>query len=365
MSKLLINLSVVFSQPTGISNYAKNLFPYLKTLNPTLLTAYNYPDFSCYSIPGNLTPAQGTKGHFDRLLWTQFQLPLIYKKLESNLIFSPIPEAPLYGNCRFIVMVHDLIPIRFPKLSSPLTYYFRYYIPQVLNQAQHIVCNSHSTAKDIAQFYSIPENKITPILLAHDASRFCPVSLETNEQDSLTTKCPYFLYLGRQDPYKNLLRLVSAFAAIPNNKDYELWFAGPQDKRYTPSLQKLAEELDVINQIKFLNYVPYKDLPKIIGGAIALVFPSLWEGFGFPVLEAMACGTPAIASNISSLPEVAGDAAILIDPYNVKEIAEAMQAIATDSQLRQHLSSKGIHRANQFSWEKTGLATVEVLSRYL
>jgi glycosyltransferase involved in cell wall biosynthesis len=364
MSQLLINLSVVFSQPTGISNYAKNLFPYLKTLNPTLLTARNEPNFNCYSIPSNLTPAQGTKGHFDRLIWTQFQLPQIYKNLESNLIFSPIPEAPLYGKCRSIVMVHDLIPIRFPKLSSPLTYYFRYYIPQVLNQAQHIVCNSYSTARDITEFYHIPESKITPIPLAHDASRFYPISLETNEQNSLT-KCPYFLYLGRQDPYKNLLRLISAFAAIPKNKDYELWFAGPQDKRYTPSLQKLAEELGIIHQIKFLNYVPYLDLPKIIGSAIALVFPSLWEGFGFPVLEAMACGTPVITSNISSLPEVAGDAAITIDPYNVKEITEAMLAIATDLQLRQSLSNQGIHRAKQFSWEKTGLATVEVLSRYL
>ncbi|GAA6616828.1 glycosyltransferase family 4 protein [Scytonema sp. NUACC26] len=364
MSKLLINLSVVFSQPTGISNYAKNLFPYLKTLNPTLLTAYKEPDFNCYLIPDNLTPAQGTKGHFERLVWTQVQLPQIYKKLESNLIFSPIPEAPLYGKCRFIVMVHDLIPIRFANLFSPLTYYFRYYIPQVLNQAQHIVCNSHSTAKDITEFYRIPESKITRIPLAHDTSRFYPVSWEANEQDYLA-KCPYFLYLGRQDPYKNLLRLISAFAAIPNNKDYELWFAGPQDKRYTPNLQKLAEELNVIHQIKFLNYVPYQDLPKIIGGAIALVFPSLWEGFGFPVLEAMACGTPVITSNISSLPEVAGDAAIAIDPYNVREITDAMQLIATDSQLRQHLSTEGIHRANQFSWEKTGLAMVEVLSRYL
>lgn len=233
------------------------------------MTADKYPDFNCYSIPDNLTPAQGTKGHFSRIIWTQFQLPRIYQKLESSLIFSPIPEAPLYGKCRFIVMVHDLIPIRFPKLSSPLTHYFRYYIPQVLNQAQHIVCNSHSTAKDITQFYRIPESKITPIPLAYDASRFCPVSLETDRQDSP----PYFLYLGRQDPYKNLLRLISAFAAIPDRKDYELWFAGPQDKRYTPSLQKLAEDLDVMHQIKFLDYVSYQDLPKIIGRAIASSFP--------------------------------------------------------------------------------------------
>ncbi|WP_017318969.1 glycosyltransferase family 4 protein [Mastigocladopsis repens] len=365
MSKILFNLSIVFSQPTGISNYAKNLFPYLKTLNPTLLTAQNYPEFNCYSIPDNLTPAQGTKGHFDRLVWTQFQLPQIYKKLKSQLIFSPIPEAPFYTDCRFIVMVHDLIPLRFPKLLSPLTNFSRYYVPQVLAQAQHIICNSDATAKDITDFYHIRASKITPILLAHDANHFRPLYLENGGQDVRPTGCPYFLYIGRQDPYKNLHRLMTAFAALPNNREYELWLAGPPDKRYTPVLQKQVEELGITNKVKFLNYVAYSELPKIINGATALVFPSLWEGFGFPVLEAMACGTPVITSNLSSLPEVAGDAAVVINPYNVEEMTEAMQTIATDSALRQHLSTQGISRASQFSWEKTGLATVEVLSRYV
>ena len=98
--QLIINLSIIFSQPTGISNYAKNLFPYLKSLNPTLLTAEKYPNYNCYSVPNNLTPADGTKGHLNRLLWTQFQLPKIYQKLKSQLLFSPLPEAPLYTNCR-------------------------------------------------------------------------------------------------------------------------------------------------------------------------------------------------------------------------------------------------------------------------
>ncbi|NJM70854.1 MAG: glycosyltransferase family 4 protein [Scytonema sp. RU_4_4] len=369
MSKILFNLSIVFSQPTGISNYAKNLFPFLKTLNPTLLAAQNYPEFNCYSIPDNLTPAQGTKGHFDRLVWTQFQLPKIYQKLKSQLIFSPLPEAPLYTDCRLMVMVHDLIPLRFPKLLSPLTHYFRYYIPQVLTQAEHIICNSDATAGDIIDFYHISASKITPIPLAHDANHFRPLHLtlhlNNGEQDTYPTRCPYFLYIGRHDPYKNLHRLITAFAALSHNGEYELWLAGPQNRRFTPMLQKQVQELGITDKVKFLNYVPYSELPKIMSCAIALVFPSLWEGFGFPVLEAMACGTPVITSKLSSLPEVAGDAAILINPYNVEEMTHAMQTIATDSVLRQHLSIQSISRANQFSWEKTGLATVEVLKQYL
>ncbi|WP_414514521.1 glycosyltransferase family 4 protein [Nostoc sp. PCC 9305] len=355
-NQLIINLSILFSQPTGISNYAKNLFPDLKSLNPTLLSAQNYPEFNCYPVSEHLSPAQGTKGHFDRLVWTQFKLPEIYKQLKSQLLFSPLPEAPLYTNCRFVVMYHDSIPLRFPKRFSPLTPYHRYYVPEVLRRSQHIICNSQATAKDITDFYQIPATKITPILLAHDRTHFHHLNLPTSN---------YFLYIGRQDPYKNIQRLISAFAALPNCKDYELWLVGPIDSRYTPTLKVQVAELGVTNQVKFLDYVPYSELPKIINQAIALVFPSLWEGFGLPVLEAMACGTPVITSNLSSLPEVAGDAAIAIDPYNTGEITEAMQSIATNSELRSRLSSQGITHSQQFSWEKTGKATAEVLSRYL
>jgi glycosyltransferase involved in cell wall biosynthesis len=354
--KVIINLSIIFSKPTGISNYAKNIFPYLTSLNPTLLTSEKYPNYNCYPVPNNLTPANGTKGHLNRLLWTQLQLPKIYQTLKSQLLFSPIPEAPLYTKCRFIVMSHDMIPLRFPKRFSPLIPYHRYYIPQVLNQAQHIICNSQATAKDMVNFFQIPANKITPIPLAYNRSQFKFFNLPTRN---------YFLYIGRQDPYKNLQRLITAFSALPHRNDYELWLAGPYDKRYSPLLEIQTQELGINHLVKFLNYVPYNELPIIINQAIALVFPSLWEGFGLPVLEAMACGTPVITSNISSLPEVAGDAAILINPYNIEEITAAMKIIINDSETRKQLSEKGLKRANQFTWEKTGLATVEVLKKYL
>jgi glycosyltransferase involved in cell wall biosynthesis len=254
-------------------------------------------------------------------------------------------------------MVHDLIPLRFPKRFSPLTPYFRYYLPQVLKQAEHIVCNSVATAKDITDFYSISAAKITPILLAYDANHFRKLDLPNN-------KTSYFLYLGRHDPYKNIGRLIKAFAKIPN-RDYQLWIAGPSDKRYTLKLQAQIKELDLCDRVKFLDYVPYEQLPILLNQALALVFPSLWEGFGLPVLEAMACGTPVITSNLSSLPEVTGDAAILIDPYNVDEMAAAMQAVAEETELRSRLRVLSLQRASQFSWAKTGQATVEILQRYL
>ncbi|RUT02906.1 glycosyl transferase [Dulcicalothrix desertica PCC 7102] len=362
MNELLVNLSMVFSQPTGISNYALNLFPHLKALTPTLLTVQDYPEFQCEAVPNNLTPAQGSKGHLRRLVWTQLQLPQIYQKLAAKLLFSPLPEAPLFTNCRYIIQVHDLIPLRFPNWRSPLTNYARYYVPQILTQAQHIICNSHSTAKDITEFYKIPARKITPVLLAYDSNHFRPFP-EKLEKD--TNRKPYFLYLGRHDKYKNINRLVTAFAALPNNQDYELWLAGPTDKRFTPNLRVQIAELGITKRVKILDYVIYSELPKIISNALAFVFPSLWEGFGFPVLEAMACGTPVITSNLSSLPEVTSDVAILINPYNVQEITAAMREIASDTTLQAKLSQLGLLRAKQFSWEKTGLATVEVLKKFI
>ena len=353
---LIINLSYLMTKPTGISTYALNLLPQLSTLSPTLLSSQPIPKYKNYPTPSGQTPEQGIKGHVNRLVWTQFQIPKIYKQLKSQLLFSPIPEAPLFTNSRYIVTVHDLIPLRFPHRRSPLTPYFRYYIPQVLSQAQHILCNSLATAKDITEFFQIPVDKITPILLAHDANHFCFLDLPTSN---------YFLYIGRHDPYKNLQRVIEAFANLPNCRNYELWIAGSTDRRYTPLLKAKAEELGLTDRVKFLNYIPYKQLPTVINQAIALVFPSLWEGFGFPVLEAMACGTPVITSNLSSLPEVAGDAAILVNPYNTEEISEAMQAVATDSAMRSHLSTLSLNRASQFNWEQTGKATVEVLKHHL
>jgi glycosyltransferase involved in cell wall biosynthesis len=306
-----------------------------------------------------MTPAQGSKGHFKRLLWIQWQLPRIYQQLQADLIYSPIPEAPLYSQSRYVVMCHDLIPLRFPRLTSPLTNYFRYLVPLVLKQAEHIICNSQATAKDIVDFYGIAADKITPILLGYDAANFYP-----REGLHLSLTNPYFLYLGRQDPYKNIAGLLDAFAAIPNS-DYHLAIAGATAPRFTPQLQLQAKELGIEKRVIWLDYLDYQELPLVISGAIALVFPTFWEGFGLPVLEAMGCGTPVITSNLASLTEITGEAAILIDPYNIGAITSAMIDLAKDKEMRSQLSQLSLQQAQKFSWTKTGTATREVLKQYL
>ena len=354
-NSLLINLSFLTPEPTGIGTYAANLFPQLQKLEPTLLASGQIDDYACYQISENLTPDRGPKGQINRLIWTQFELPKIYQKLQSNLIFCPIPEAPLYSGCRYVVTVHDLIPLRFPQRFSRLTAYFRYYIPQVLRQAEHIICDSEATALDVAKFFQIPPQKMTAIPLACDNLNFRYLDLPAKN---------YFLYTGRHDPYKNLERLIAAFASLADRTNYELWLAGPPNA-YTPQLIAQVEHLGLQSSIKFLGYVPYSELPVLMNQAIALVFPTLWEGFGLPILEAMACGTPVITSNLSSMPEVAGDAALLVNPYSVGEIAHAMQTIATDSKVRSNLKKASLARSAEFSWHKTGKATANILQKYL
>ncbi|MBE9203728.1 glycosyltransferase family 4 protein [Synechocystis salina LEGE 06099] len=362
-SHLLINLSFLLAQPTGLSVYASNVFPHLKSLNPTLLTSRMVANFACQTVPDNLTPAQGSRGHFNRLVWTQFQLPKLCQQLKASLLFSPIPEAPLWAGCRTVVMVHDLIPLRFPHWKSPLTSYCKFYLPLVLGQAEHILCNSQATADDVVDYFQIPASKITPIALGYDREHFQP-----GEDNLPPREKPYFLFVGRHDPHKNVARLIQAFARFiqtTNNRDVELILAGPTDRRYTPKLMVLAEELGIGPLVHCLDYVSYDQLRQLYRQAIALVFPSLWEGFGFPVLEAMACGTVVITSSVSSLPEVAGDAALLVDPFNIGEIHQAMEQVWKDDRLRQQLQQQSLARARTFSWEKTGHLTTDALTKYL
>ena len=376
---LLMSLAVVGRSPTGLANYAVNLAHCLPLAGTTFLTPFAMPDLmaaetgnpspsACIPIPANLSADDGKRGHLNRLTWTQWGLPPIYQQTQTQLLFSPVPEAPLGKGCHSVVMVHDLIPLRFPRWRSPLYSYFRFYVPAVLRQARHILCNSTATATEIMEWYGISAQNITPIPLAYDARNFhVPVAADLAQPKSGDR--PYFVHLGRHDPHKNVGILIEAYAEmvglLGEGDRPDLWLIGPADARYTPALQARAQALGIADRVKYLGYVPYSDLPKILAGAIALLFPSLWEGFGFPVLEAMACGTPVVTSTVSALPEVAGEAALLIDPRNPQALAAAMADLARDATLRAQLTQAGLARATQFSWHKTAQQTAEVLAQYL
>jgi len=352
---LPVNLSFLMNKPTGISTYARHIARHIGDLDPVFLAADRL-DFApdCrYPIARGLTPEQGARGHAKRLLWTQFSLPRICRQLQTDRLFSPLPEAPLGSidpKFRYAVTAYDLTPLRFPQKASPLLAYHKLYVPAVLRRADRILAISETTARDLRSFFEIDSAKIAAIPLAYDRELYYDRDLD---------RANYFIYIGRQEPYKNLDRVVQALALVSD--DTELHIVGRVDPRYAPALRRRARALNVEHRVKFRGYVPEADLPDAIGRAIGLVFPSLWEGFGLPILEAMACGTPTIVSDFGAMAEVAGTAAELVDPYSVAAIASAMQRLWDDSMMRSQLRAAGLARVRDFSWEKTGRDTCEAL----
>ncbi len=354
---LLVNLSHCLEKPTGITTYALNLVSYLNRLQPKYLSALPLPGSAeQYRIPvaGDMTAEFGLRGHGKRLWWTQTQLPRLARANEASLIFCPLPEAPRGQQVPFVLTMHDLIPLRFSRPWSPTWLYYRYYLPGLLAEAKHIICNSQATADDVMAVFGCPAEKLSVIPLAYDESRFRWLELPRSN---------YFLCLGRPAPHKNWSRVLSAFAQLPQLREYELWLVGPTDSRFTPRLMAQAQELGITDQVKVLDFLEPEALVKVINQAIALVFPSLWEGFGLPILEAMACGTPVITSNQPPMAEIAGEAALLVDPFEIKSITQAMDRVASEEGLRGHMQLASFANLSRFSQQKMGEGTADVLER--
>lgn len=203
---------------------------HLKGLDSRLVTSRPRQDQPWVMSPDNITSDVDTMGHARRLAWMPFRLPRIYQQQGANLLFSTIPEAPLWANCRTVVTIHDLIPLRCPNWRSPLTLYSRYYLPQVINQAQHLIVDSESTLRDVYHFFGKPVYPVSVVPPAYDASHYRPLDLPRQR---------YFLYVGRHDPDKNLGRLLTAFSQM-STPDVHLWMAGSVDPRFTPTWQAQA-----------------------------------------------------------------------------------------------------------------------------
>src|SRR5437016_287552 len=285
-----------------------------------------------------------------RAFYLHLLLPKILDTVRPDICHYTNFLAPISEDRPYVVTIHDMGLEVLPD-AHPLTkrLYTKRLLPHVARKAKLIITNSEYSKWEIIRHLGIPEDRIRVTPLAA-SPEFRPVAASPAH--------PYFLYVGNLEPRKNLERLIDAFARL-HGKEHQLIIVG--NRWYQGGVaERKARALGLTGRVKFLGYVPRADLPEIFSGATALVYPSLLEGFGLPIIEAMACGTPVITSNNSSMREVAGDAAVLVDPRNVREITEAMARIAEDSGLRAELSRKGLNRASEFSWKKTAELTMEV-----
>jgi glycosyltransferase involved in cell wall biosynthesis len=290
----------------------------------------------------------------------QYRLPWLAKSLALDLLHSPYYVKPYWLPCPSVVTIHDLIPSIYPQYlpSRWRAWIFRATAGLALRSAVRVIAVSESTGRDLKRFFGTPLEKI---VVTHEAAdeRFRPLPERETEAVRRKYGLPrrYILYLGINKPHKNLVHLLEVFSA--SQTEVKLVLAGREDLRY-PQAREAAERLGLGGKVLFLGEVADDDLPLLYNGAAFFVFPSLYEGFGLPVLEAMACGTPVICTNTSSLPEIVGDAAITLDPLDREAWLGAVKLVLESEALREGMRERGLRSARMFSWEETARQTWEV-----
>jgi len=294
--------------------------------------------------------------------WEQVWLPRHLRSLKADLLFSPSYSTPVLSPVKTVVTIHDITYEVNPKWFRPKERLKMRVLTRIAaGRANHIIAVSEATKKDLVNHYGVTPEKISVI---HEASgeEFVPSSVDEKRiREKYQLKGEFFLFVGSFFSRRNLPVLVEAFQnVVKGNSNAELLLVG-QDRSYPPlGLDKLLAKKSLGERVKWVEYVPEADLVSLYNLATAFVYPSSYEGFGLPLLEAMACGTPVITGNSSSLPEVVGDSGILVDPENVEALASAMLQVLQNPSLRDNLAKRGMERAKHFSWRKAAKETLEV-----
>jgi len=275
----------------------------------------------------------------------------------AQVLHSPHYNAALRYRGKLIVTIHDLIHVTDPTFKRTLAawLYARPMFHLVARKAVRIIANSEFTRQQIVEHLGVSPSKVVVVYLGVN-DHFCPHDrgqAVLRVFSLLGLKRPYILFVGNLKPHKNLTTLIHAFAQISAHRDFDhqLVILG-DDRKWKSGLVRECEKLGIEERVLFAPYVPYEDLPLVYGAAEILVIPSLIEGFGLPVLEAMACGTPVACSRSASLPEVAGDAAEYFEPSSAEDLAAAMERVLRSSQLQETMRLKGLERVKLFSWEE-------------
>lgn len=315
-------------------------------------------------IQANITEA--AEGGF----WDVVNIPNILKDYKIDLYHVPQNGIglPVEKDCPFLITLHDVIPFKMPEtVSKSYLKIFKENIPSIIERCDGIVTVSDYSKKDIVETLNFPEEKIFVTYLANE-DIYMPIDKILSryiikKNYSITDK--YILYVGGFSPRKNILGLIEAFSILMEkyHENIKLVIAGRKGSSYE-TYKIRAEELNIDDKVLFPGFIALDDLPYLYNASELFIYPSFYEGFGLPPIEAMACGVPVIASDTTSIPEIAGDSARLIDPCNTSDMAEAMLNVLQDEKLRNELIEKGLKRSRQLSWKNTAKQMLNVYEKF-
>jgi len=364
---------------TGVGNYTYHLINHLlkNAPNDEYVLWYQVPLLTKYSIPEIFLDQPNVRVIKSRLpdrfflLWARYCSKFSFIDSMVNVdVFhaTSVWGFPLRMAGKRVITVHDVTFLTTPDSYTKGELNLIKIFTRSVQNADLVIADSSNTKKDLVELLMVPEDKIRVILLGVDDS-FHPIDdgdLIHSIREKYRLENDYILHVGTLQPRKNLVRLIEAFHQIQQNGsiDCQLVLAGGKGWMYDEIFQKVSV-LGLESKVVFTDYISEEDLLVLMNGAAVFTLVSLYEGFGLPPLEAMACGTPVIVSNISSLPEVVGDAGILVNPYDVDEIARAIHEVLVNERLREEMRVKGLERAKQFSWEKTAKETLKAYEEVL
>jgi len=359
MKQIAYDISTLALTGAGTSTYLRELLAALdrghNDISPVLL---DYKPF--FSRSNRLLRVFDTLNR--ELVWQQRVLPRLAKNAGCAILHSPAMLCPLQCDMPIVYTVPDIYIVRSPG-AFPLWQrnIMNRLFHRCVERADIIIAISQFTKNEILELYPhISEEKVIVTWLGvHE--RFKPVSAELKEmvRRKYALNRPFVLAVSTIEPRKNLITLIRAFARIKDRTEHDLVLAGPYGWG-SKELYSLITNLGLDDRVRFTGYVDIEDLPAVYNLADIFVYPSLYEGFGLPPLEAMACGCPVITSDVASLPEVVGDAAEKLDPFDVEALACSMEKFLQDAGLRQEFTAKGLRRASCFTWEKCANDTVAV-----
>jgi len=348
-------------KPTGVEFYAAQIIKGLASLDKTnqyILYFRTKPQEWFYQLPGNFKIKVLPFPKF----WTQIRLSIEMLFHPVDVLVIMASALPFIHPKKSVVTVHDIAFEIFSGIYTGfMNYYQKFFARFAVKNAIRILAVSEATKKDLIKIYNVAPDKIQVTPLGVD-SEFRPIPYD--QVQSVLDKYKlvykkYILYLGTLQPRKNIQKLIDAFLKLKNEHRIEekLVIAGNKGWLWEPIIKKIESSRDVI----YLDYVANEDRVALYNGAVTLALVSNYEGFGLPPLEAMACGTPVVVSDISSLPEVVGDAGVLVDPNSTGSIADGLLELITNKQLQKELSEKGLLRAKQFTWAETSRKTLAII----